>query len=135
MENKLAHLRLIQSVISRMAGNSFLIKGWSLTLASALFAIAADKVNINFAYLAYFPVLMFWLLDGYFSRQERLFRKLYDAVRTSPENAVDFSMDTRKVEDQVENWFCVCWSRTLAIFHGVIFSCVIVLTILLAIFK
>lgn len=135
MENKIAHLKLIQSVISRMARNSFLIKGWSVTLVSALLALSANKMNINFVYLAYFPVLMFWLLDGYFLRQELLFRKLYDAVRVSPEDAVDFSMDTRKVEDQVENWFCVCRSNTLAIFHGVVLFCVIVVMVLLAIFR
>jgi hypothetical protein len=33
------HLELIQAVISRMAGNSFLLKGWSVTLAAALLAL------------------------------------------------------------------------------------------------
>lgn len=135
MGNKIAHLKLIQSVISRMARNSFLIKGWSVTLVSALLALSANKMNINFVYLAYFPVLMFWLLDGYFLRQELLFRKLYDAVRISSEDAVDFSMDTRKVEDKVQNLLRVCLSSTLVIFHWVVFFCVILVTILLAIFK
>ena len=34
MENKRAHLEMIQAVITRMAGNSFLIKGWSVTLVA-----------------------------------------------------------------------------------------------------
>ena len=80
---KLAHLQMIQAVVTRMAGNSFLIKGWSITLVAALFALAAANTNELFIYLAYFPTFMFWALDAYFLRQERLFRKLYDHVRTT----------------------------------------------------
>jgi len=36
-EDQRKHLELIQAVITRMAGNSFLIRGWSVTLVSALF--------------------------------------------------------------------------------------------------
>ena len=41
MDRQLTHLQMIQAVITRMAGNSFLIKGWSVTLVAALFALAA----------------------------------------------------------------------------------------------
>ncbi len=85
MESKIAYLQMIQAVIARMAGNSFLIKGWSVTLVAALFALAAANTNALFVYLAYFPSFMFWALDAYFLRQERLFRKLYDDVRASDE--------------------------------------------------
>jgi len=36
MEQKLAHPQMIHGVINRMAGNSFLLKGWSVTLVAAL---------------------------------------------------------------------------------------------------
>lgn len=32
------HLALVQGVINRLAGNSFSLKGWSVTLVSALLA-------------------------------------------------------------------------------------------------
>ena len=32
MEKKIKHLEMIQGVINRMAGNSFALKGWSVTL-------------------------------------------------------------------------------------------------------
>jgi len=32
---------MIQAVINRMASNSFLLKGWTVMLVSALFALAA----------------------------------------------------------------------------------------------
>ena len=72
MESKLKHLDLIQGVINRMANNSFLLKGWSVTLISALFALAAKDSNSLFIYLAYFPCVAFWSLDGYFLWQERM---------------------------------------------------------------
>ena len=40
------HLELIQGVINRMAGNSFHLKGWSVVLVSALFALAASNAKV-----------------------------------------------------------------------------------------
>jgi hypothetical protein len=71
MENKRAHLEMIQGVINRMAGNSFLLKGWTITLVAALFALAQKESNPMFMYLAYFPSTVFWALDAYYLRQER----------------------------------------------------------------
>jgi hypothetical protein len=61
----------------------------------------------------------FWGLDAYFLRQERLFRKLYDAVRV-PESPVEpFSMNTRPYLDAVESWIDTALSLTLLPFYGV----------------
>jgi len=45
--------------------------------------------------IAFFPILIFWILDGYLLSQERLFRALFDKIRKLPETDIDFSMDTR----------------------------------------
>ncbi|MBU4320204.1 MAG: hypothetical protein KJ739_03855 [Nitrospinae bacterium] len=126
MEAKLKHLEMIQGVINRMANNSFLLKGWSVILVSGLFALAAKDSNKLYIYLSYFPSLAFWVLDGYFLRQEKLYRKLYDKVRSINDSEIDFSMDTSSVTNQVHTWSEVIFSKTLSFFHGVI-----VLTILL----
>ena len=123
MEPKIRHLEMIQGIIIRMASNSFLLKGWSVILVSALFALAARDANVSFVYLAYFPALAFWILDGYFLWQEKLFRALYDYVRALAEAKIDFSMDTSVVKDKVVPWGRVIFSRTLCIFHGVVFYC------------
>ena len=130
METKVAHLEMIQAVITRMAGNSFLIKGWSVTLVAALFALAAAKTNKSFVYLSYFPAFMFWALDAYFLRQERLFRKLYDHVRMS-DKPVDFSMNTSPFEENVEGTWRVAWSHTLRLFHGTITATIIVVMLVM----
>lgn len=132
MENKRCHLQMLQTVIARMASNSFLLKGWSVTLVSALFALAADKSNPCFVYLAYFPVLMFWVLDGFFLQQDRLFRKLYDHVRALSEENIDFSMETKPLSCEVENWLYSCLSSTLLTFHGTVLSCITLVMLILA---
>jgi hypothetical protein len=43
MENKLKHLEFIQQAINRMASNLFLLKGWTVTLIAAMFALAAKE--------------------------------------------------------------------------------------------
>ena len=131
MESKIAHLEMVQAVVTRMAGNSFLIKGWSVTLVAALFALAAANTNPLFVYLAYFPTFMFWALDAYSMRQERLFRKLYDHVRTSEPTPVDFSMNTQPFAKKVDGIWSVAFSHTLRLFHGTITATIVVVMVVL----
>lgn len=129
MSSKHVHLDMIQGVVNRLSHNSFLLKGWSVLLVSAMFALAAKDSQILFVYLAYFPAISFWMLDGYFLHQERLFRKLYDKVRVLSEEDIDFSMNTQTVKDRVDAWSAVTLSKTLLAFHGVLIVSVLLVTI------
>ena len=131
MENKRAHLGMIQAIVNRMSVNSFLLKGWSVVLISALFALAAANSQALFVYLAYFPAIAFWMLDAYFLRQERLFRKLYDRVRRLPETDVDFAMDTSVVDGEVTAWSAVVFSKTLLLFHGTVFGSIVIVMLVI----
>src|SRR4051812_3806111 len=79
-EPKPEHLALIQGVITRMAGNSFLIKGWTITLVAGLTALAADKSDRSFAWIAVAVVIVFAFLDAYYLALERAYRTLYADV-------------------------------------------------------
>jgi len=105
-----------------MASNLFLLKGWTVTLIAAMFALAAKESRDFYFLLAYFPTLMFWLLDGYFLSQERRFRSLYDHVRKLDESAIDFSMDTQpfKATPPRNKWSHALFSPTLLIYYGVL---------------
>jgi hypothetical protein len=113
------HLELIQAVIARLAGNSFTLKGWSVTLVSALFALAAKDADPTYAAVALLPGTVFWGLDAYFLRQERLFRALYDLVREPPATGVpQFAMDTSLVgPKRVDGWLQTACSGTMLAFH------------------
>lgn len=43
MDNKVKHLEFIQGVVNRLSTDSFLLKGWSVVLVSALFALSASQ--------------------------------------------------------------------------------------------
>lgn len=75
---QLKHLDYIQSAINRMADNSFKVKGWMVTLISALMALYVNTEKISFLLVAFIPMFVFWFLDAYYLQQERKFRGLYD---------------------------------------------------------
>jgi hypothetical protein len=132
MEKKHKHLEFLQAAISRMAGNLFLLKGWSITLIAALFALSAKDSNKLYMLLAYYPLLVFWVLDGYFLSLERRFRALYDHVRGLSEDQIDFSMDTRPYEDEYRNtWLGSLLSRTLLIYYGALAGVMLVMMLVL----
>lgn len=117
---QIKHLEFIQAVITRLANNSFLMKGWALTVAGLIFGFAADRGSWRVAAAALLPTVAFWGLDAYFLRQERLFRRLYDAVRRSDPPVEPFSMDTRDHAAAVPSWLATALSGTLLPFYGVV---------------
>lgn len=122
MDSKLKYLEMILGIITRMGSNSFLIKGWSVTLVSALLAIAVSNSRSVFACMAFFPCLIFWILDGYYLRQERLYRELYQSVAKSEKIDSNFSMNALPHENNIVSWLAVCLSKTLLIFHGMVLA-------------
>ena len=137
MEKKLKHLEFIQQAINRMASNLFLLKGWTVTLIAAMFALAANESKGFYFVLAYFPTLMFWLLDGYFLSQERRFRSLYDHVRKLDESAIDFSMDTQQFKDSPprNKWSHALFSPTLFIYYGILVLAMSLVVLILLILR
>ena len=97
MDRKIKHLEFIQGVINRLASDSFRMKGWYVVLVAALFILLARQGQVEFVAVALIPVIAFWGLDGYFLWQERLYRALYDHVRTLEEGKIDFSMNVSQV--------------------------------------
>lgn len=89
-DDKRKHFDLLQGAISRMASNSFLLRGWSITLATAMFGLAAKESKPDLALLALLPILAFWGLDAYYLGYERRFRDLYRAAVADA--ATDFRM-------------------------------------------
>ena len=81
---RLRHLEVIQSVINRLAQNSFTVRGWSVTLASVIFALITTQTVANeLKLLTLAPIWLFWGLDAFYLHQERLYRRLYSIVAAS----------------------------------------------------
>lgn len=126
----LKHLEFIQAVTTRLANNSFLMKGWALTVAGAIYGFAVKGTSWQLAAIGLMPVVVFWGLDAYFLRQERLFRSLYDQVRRHSAAVEPFSMNTAACAAGVPSWARTLLSPTLASFYGP----VLVIGIILAAF-
>lgn len=131
MDRKLKHLEFVQGIINRLSTNSFLLKGWSVVLVAALFALSAAESVLAFVYLAYIPAVVFWGLDGYFLWQEQVYRELYDRIRRKEPDEIDFSMDTREVSTDVAGWAKAVFSKTLVPFHGVLIGSIVIVMILM----
>ncbi|CAB5506423.1 hypothetical protein [Bathymodiolus thermophilus thioautotrophic gill symbiont] len=120
-EQVVKHLEITQGVVNRLAGNSFSIKGWSMAiLAAAILFIARSNGEYSEYLILTFliPIFGFWLLDGYFLWQERLFRGIYDDVRQ--QETTDFKMNIPAQFKKVDNkWRDSVCSLTLWIFYSV----------------
>ncbi|MEV0219576.1 hypothetical protein [Streptomyces sp. NPDC050704] len=115
--DQVKHLEFLQAVVSRLGNNSFLVKGWALTLTGGLLAFAAGSASWSIVLTGLIVLVAFWFLDGYFLHQERLFRMLYDDVRRPGSTVDPFSMDPRPYADRV-GWRRSAFSQTLSLFYG-----------------
>lgn len=116
-ENKLKHLELIQNIITRMANNSFLLKGWNLTILAALIGLNKDGLDGTIISIGFILTLAFWILDAYYLSQERIFRAHYDEVRIKEENNIDFSMKLDGDQTAEMDWFVVFYSMPLSLLY------------------
>ena len=104
-----------------MATNSFLFKGWAITIAAGLSAFAAVDSKTALLFIALASTLMFWGLDGYYLWLERGFVDLHKAVAKKAEAEIDFSMAINK-DQALKKWFCTCWRYHLCFFYGTIIA-------------
>jgi len=118
MESKLKHLELIQGVVNRLANNSFLLKGWAVTIVSALLALsvtASEKIAL--VLIAFIPIIVFSVLDSYYLWQERLFREVYKEVSKKKPEDIDFVMNPMVFASGVNSWLKTLFSKTILIFY------------------
>lgn len=121
------HLELIQDVIERHARSSFALKGWSVTLVAAVFLLAVRGAEPALAMIAgLLPAITFWGLDAYYLRQERMYRALYDQIRTAvPKPGDRFSLDANPFNAATPSWVRTLFSCSIAWFHSAVVLVVI----------
>lgn len=80
MEPKEKHLEFLQDVITRHNSNSFMIKGWAITICTAVYALAGTLNHAFISLVAIVPISIFWVLDSFYLANERCYVSLYNAV-------------------------------------------------------
>lgn len=121
INRKIKHLEFIQSNIARMNQCSFQMKGWMITIVSALLALFVASVdketstgNAMYIFIAIVPTLIFWFLDSYYLQQERKFRGIYnDIVADLNEDRIkEFTMPLYEYEGCKYCLFHIMFSKT-----------------------
>lgn len=115
---KIAHLTMLQGVITRMGANSFALKALSATFGSAAIAALASSSDPSplYAVAAVVPIFMFWIMDAQYLRIERAYRTLYEKVRKGEE--VDaYSLDASAFMSHVGMAIRLAFSWSVAIFY------------------
>jgi hypothetical protein len=80
--------------------------------------------------LAYIPAIAFWGLDGYFLSLERGYRDLYDKVRDTDPDEIDFDMSLPAQSLGWTGWASAFLSKTLIIFHGSLIAAILVVMLI-----
>lgn len=117
-------LDLIQGYISRMGHNSFLVKGWALTLFT-FFIGFTQKDNANTLALGAFlgVIIAFWILDAFYLWTENRFCKLYEKVlvlRASGNASNLYDLNPNRFNKSVCGIFRTSISPTLLAFYGIL---------------
>ena len=76
------YLELQHLTINRIANNSFLIKGWTITLTTVIVGIMSTRDDLSYkvAFLVLIPIVIFALLDAYYLSIERKMKKRFAEV-------------------------------------------------------
>ncbi len=133
-EAAIAHMSMIQGVITRLETNSFTLKALAMTLAAAVLAFFGSIECPNWIYpiAGCLPVMVFWLMDAQYLRLGRSFRHLYDAVRKG--NIEDsFSMDYRPFIKDEQSTLRIAFSWSVIWFY--LFILIVLATVSLIFLK
>lgn len=125
-EERVKHIELIQGVINRLANNSFLIKGWMITVVMAGIGISVSQSMKALYIVTIVAIVLFWFLDAYYLRLEKLFRKHFDFVANA-EDDLKFDMDFSKYQKDTKTILRIMFSSPTIILYLPILILTIVL--------
>ena len=126
MENqKVTYLQMIQNIISRMAENSFKIKGWGIGVMLAIFSFAGTQGDKRCILFTIIPLVVLWGLDAYYLQLERKYRLFYDVKRKNKVETFDMNLNSIKIE--IKDVSKICYLRCIFSLTEVLFylTCII----------
>jgi len=133
-------LDIVLEIISQMKEHSFKVKSWMISIFGAILVFSSSNF-VTKESVKHFPfwtipalliiiVLIFWYLDAFFLKTEKLYRTLYNwnvKYRNQTDKYLyDVSTFKRKVNDEthnlkkdIPNMFFIMFSRTLVPFYTI----------------
>jgi hypothetical protein len=129
-ERQIAHLAMIQAVISRMASSSFTLKTLAVTLSAGIIALvgSVQKPSPLYAIAAMVAVAVFAWMDSRYLRLESLYRALYEDVRFGREVSA-FDMNVDRYLTTVKSLPRVALSWSINAIYSVLFVVLLIVAI------
>ena len=122
-EELFKEIDLIQGCINRMAQNSFMLKGWALTIFAGVTAFTKGENfsdSITLVCTTIIPFVCFWILDTFFLHTEKKYRKMYEDMLTKRKvNNTEGQYELNPKTIKVDCFFKVMFSVTMVIFYGI----------------
>lgn len=130
---------LIQSCISRMSHNSFMIKGWLITLVAVVLALLPERFDLSgLCFVGFVITTCFWYLDAFFLKTETLYRWKYEWViknrltsqeyfyDLNPYNSKMWLLTNESIKKKEPTIIKLMCSKTLFPMYGIIIICILI---------
>lgn len=127
---------IIQNCINRMASNSFLIKGWFITLILGLITFGYEKLNFKLLItISLIITILCWISDAFFLQLEKKYIKKYNWIIKNRSTALDFQYNLNPNESRMWDnddgikieFLKIFLSKTLVFLYGTIALILIVI--------
>lgn len=133
LQTTVEHLKLIQGVITRMAGNSAQMKTWTVALVTA--TIVFSGVSKDPSWLVGFggclAVIALWSMDVRYLRLQKCYVELHAAIVRGDE-ITEFDLDYRPYITTVYSIWTIFKSWSVIMFYGPLFVVMAILLFILA---
>lgn len=116
---------LVQNCINRMAKNSFMLKGWLITIYTIVLTLLPEKIEFDKIFIVMISsTCLFWYLDAFFLKNEKIYREIYEWIlKERPKNNREllYQLNPNKFTTKISEVSIIktMFSKTLLIFYGI----------------
>lgn len=132
IEKNEKHLEFLQNNITRMNQCSFQMKGWAITIVSALIALYVSTVSENctgntmYIFVAIAPTVLFWFLDAfYLSKEHKLIGIYNDVAGITPEGKRKELKEFEIPVNEYKGWTYSMWKALLSLSESLLYGSII----------
>lgn len=118
MEAKVTHLKMIIDLLDMSNRSDVYAKRFAVSFTAVFIALGTQQQGFHVAYLSLVPILLLWFIDAQNYRREYLLKKLYDRVRATPEDQIDFSIDIETLPEARKGALRWMFSANAITFYG-----------------
>ncbi len=121
IEDERLYLQFLQNNIAKMNSNSAQVKGWCITIVTALLAIFAAIKNPLLLIICLVPIFLFCFLDAKYLQQEHKFVQMYNSYIKDEESKPNtYEMPMKSYAKGLKGFFKALFSWAVVPVYGLI---------------